>query len=737
MIFTFFRVRMGISATSIRSAFGRGYLWDAAVFLWFLALTLYLTQQREFPYLFDDEYGVLGAAAVLAGHDWTTPAGMPFYGFGLSLLIAPLYHLSLEPSTLYRAALSVNGLLVALSAVLALRTVRLVSPLSPRLFQVGAVIAAFSYPAVLFYAGMAMGETLLLFCFALIAYGLVALVGQRDPKYLTPILLGLGLGLAPYAHTRGLVFWLAVVPVCLFAWRAKWVAPKSIGIALLSGMLVAGALAIVKSWLTANFYSQVRSGTGSAGDFVINRLSLFEQDQVLVVARVAWGQLAYLASSSFGLVLVGLVAIMAALRPIRQVIGNRVVAMDDGDKRQVIAAALVGLAFVLMFAVSVVQMGRPVRADHFFYGRYNEVILPPVLIAGLLFLTTFNGTVWRVRLAWLATGLGAAALLMLGVGQFPAEIFERTMIWNPLTSWFVHIQGAWKIQPEMIATGTLVGGIVLALALAISRRVFILALAAMFTSAALHNYAIQHRGADRAWSGFGTVGATYGALLLGRQIQVVGDRRMQLSGEALQFALPHSRVNFAGQVAERADVFLDSTGKHCTDKNTVTRVTRVGNATICVLDEDLQAAMMKSSVLMKPPTRARSQPPARIDLDSAKVITTGVMSRACALATQFYYSRWGRYCLPTVDVSIARQNLDGTESQKLGFFITNAAGEWLGEWRADMDTAALARGETIHLHVPVQFGDTMCAGNYILNAAVVDDDGWDWRSKISAKLVIK
>lgn len=38
----------------------RDYLEEAFVFLWFLILTLYLVLQREYPYLYDDEYGVLG-----------------------------------------------------------------------------------------------------------------------------------------------------------------------------------------------------------------------------------------------------------------------------------------------------------------------------------------------------------------------------------------------------------------------------------------------------------------------------------------------------------------------------------------------------------------------------------------------------------------------------------------------------------------------------------------------------
>ncbi len=713
----------------------RDYLEEAFVFVWFLILTFSLVWQREFPYIYDDEYGVLGAAAALAGYDWSTPAGMPFYGFGLSILIAPLFKLGLDPATLYRAVLSVNGLLVSASAVLAVRTLKMFSLPISRLFRSGIVIAAFSYPAVLFYAGLAMGEVVLQFSFMLVAYSLVSLIGHREPKYAIPILLGLGLGLAPYAHSRGLVFWLAILPVFWLAIRAKWLAPKEAAIALVSAVLVAAAGSGVKAWLISNFYSEVRKGTGSAADFMAERLALLEPEQLTVIARVAFGQFAYLMTSSFGLLLAGLVGILAAARPLHSAHGNHGGIVDVGGQRQAIAAALVGLSFTLMFVVSVIQMGTPVRADHFFYGRYNEVMLPPVLMAALLYFTMFERGKRGARLMWLAAGLILAALLMLGVSWFPPEVFDRTMIWTTISGWFVHIQGPWKIQPTIIATGTLIGGLVLAMAVVISRRAFLLVVAAMFTAAALHNYAIQHHGGDGAWSWYAKLGAIYANSLSGKGIAIDGDNSMsRLSGEALQFAMPNARVMFDPQKGGEAEAILDLAGKSCSSGNTVERV---GYVSLCVLDESLRADIKKSTTgtEMRPSARSRAAP--RLRLDGPEIIAGGAIGRTCARAVEFFYSGWGRYCLPYAIVHVERGGLNGEERQQIGLFITDGAGKWLGEMRADLDTQKLAQNEALTVKVPVWFDWEMPSGKYTLHAAIVDKDGWDFRSVASINMTLK
>lgn len=703
------------------------------VFFWFLILTTYLAWQRRFPYIYDDEYGVLGAAAAFAGYDWTTPTDMPFYGFGLSILIAPLYALSLDPTSLYRAVLAVNGLLVATSALLALRIIKSFCLPISSLSRIGIISAAFSYPSVLFYAGMAMGETMLLLCFMLLIYSLATLIGYREVRYTDSFLLGIGLGMAPYAHSRGLVFWLAVFPIIGWVLRKKLLSTKSAIWILVSFFLTLAVFASVKIWLIENFYSEVRMGTASATDFMSSRLTLFQPEQLSAIARVAFGQFAYLMTSTFGLFLVGMGGVLAAILsacPDQKT--NRGIAGVE-VRRQAIVAALVGLATIFMFAVSVLQMGSPVRADHYFYGRYNETIVPPVLVAALLLFSTWSQGKSRNRLSWFAVGLFLALLLMLGVRHFPAEIFELPMIWNTISSWFVHIQGPWKIQPLNIALGALIGGGVLALLLVFSRHAFIFGVATMFTAVALLNFKIQHAGGDRAWSWYANLGKLYGSVLSGQRLEVVGDGN-QISGQALQYSMPDAKVIFGTNSTIQSDARLDLKGNSC-DKYEV--LARGANAVLCFLNTSaLTEQKARNGERFEMPL-ARTKPPANIQILQQEINAGGWVQRVCAFAEKAFFTSWARYCLPKLIVRVQRNGVHVDEYQQLGIFMTDSPGNWLFEMRAGLDMEALALGEALTIRVPVQFGWKTPPGVYTLHARILDAAGWDERSIASTRIIIK
>lgn len=711
------------------------YLGDAFVFFYFMSFTFYLVTQREFPYLYDDEYGVLGAAAVLAGYDWTAPAGMPFYGFGLSLLIAPLYKLGLEPTPLYRAALSVNGLMVAASAILAMRTLRQLELPILGSIRIGIVVAAFSYPAVLFYAGLAMGESVLLFCLMLIIYSLVSIVGREQKQYVMPILLGLGLGLAPYAHTRGLVFWLVAVPIIVLAIRARWLTLKTVAVALAAAALVAAGLAGIKSWILVHFYSELRAGTGSAGDFMASRATLLTPEHLIVIARVAFGQFTYLATSTFGLVLAGIVACFTGAWPLLAAQTQLGAATDLRGQRQAIAAGLVAMATSLMFTLSVAQMGMPVRADHFFYGRYNEVVLPPVLVAALVLFFVVSESGRRVGVLWLTAAIAVSVLLMFGVSLFPAELFERNMFWNPISGWFVHIHGPWKIEPVRIAVGTLIGGLILVVAFALSRRLFLFGVGIMFVTAALHNYAVQHKGGDEAWSWYGKLNTFYGKPFTGKLLALVdAEGRSRIGSEALQFALPNALVKFDTSELGSLDVIFDRTWSYCNEENTIGRV---GPTVLCVLDENLRRKIEKFAVPELLRLSARDLAPASIQIDEERVLLLDGMWRLCAKAEKYFYTKWARYCLPSITVKVERSGVTGLESQKLGLFIIDEAKRWRGEMRHELDGEVLRRDGVVTVRVPLRLLSNLGPGVYTVNAAIFDEKGWDWRAVASTKLMIE
>lgn len=714
----------------------RERLEDWIVFIFFIGLTWIFAWQRVFPYMYDDEYGVLGAAAVLSGHDWSAPAGMPFYGFVLSLLSIPFYFFELEPTSLYRAVLSVNGVLVALSAILTLRSLRMMSLPIDSSLQILIVIAAFSYPSVFHYSQMANGETALLFAFSLAVFSIVALTSEHMPRAIFAFFLGLSIALAPYAHSRGIVFSLAMVVVVFLVFRKGLISLKSISIALLAVMLISSILGLIKGYLAESFYSEVRHGTVSTVDFIASKISLFDYDALPDIFLVFAGQAAYLATSSFGLVFIG---VIAALTPLMSIaVSGRymkyfpVIIWD----KKAIAGVFVGLSSLLMFLVSAIQMSTPVRADHFFYGRYNEVMTPWLIIIALISLSVLHERLKFSR-GFMLFIVGVVLLIfsMIIVLLFPAEIFDRVTYWNTLTGWFVHTQGEWKIIPLHILLGTLTGSMWLLIAFFLSKRFFAVALMAMFVVAAIHNYTSQHRSADRSWVGYGLLASKYSHFFAGDVFYIynLSDSGLgNLQGEALQFALPQSKVVFASDSSssEAYKKIVGVKGDHCFSPKILK------GALLCVQDPISLVKILDAFESIDESQKSlKNIQPAKItfELSSSNIEASGAFVRFCAKMQRYFYSSWARFCLPDVDISISINDLRGTEKLSLGLFISDNSGKWHAEWREELDAGALSRNQFARINVPIRFDANMRNGEYKLNAAIVDDDGWDWRSSSSIK----
>lgn len=720
--------------TSSPSCHNRGRLEEAGVFIIFLSLALYLAWKRRFPYILDDEYGVLGAAAVLAGFDWSTPADVPFYGFGLSLLIAPLYKLSLDPTTLYRAVLSVNGLLVAMSAVLALKTLHLLKLTLSGFIRLGVVIVAFSYPAVLFYAGLAMGESILLFTLVLALYALTATVGQREPGLYCPVLLGLAIGFAPFAHTRGLVFGLVIVPVFIMGIRLQWLSMRSMMIAGLACVTVVALLIAVKAFLLTHFYTGIRTGTGSVTEFAAERLELLRPERWLTLWRVALGQFTYLMTSTFGLLFIGIMVTWSSIWPALQALRQTPCAPAVEQQRRVLLAVTLGLSFLLMFMVSVLQLGKPSRADHYFYGRYNEVMLAPMLIASLVGVAGSATTLTVKKMLLLIIGFAIGIFLLLLVAGFPAYIFDQDMYWNPLSGWFIHIQDAWEIQPYNIAMGMLAGGVLLLASISLSEYIFLICAGAVFTLGLLHNYSLQHGGADKTWRYLEKVNQLNNSIPVGMNVELLGEAfQARLRGESLQFALPKVHVDFNGH-NDPTSAVLDVSGSPCEHRETIWLD---NNLAFCFPSEALQTTALDTFSHIYQPASARGLQPAQIKFGETSIKAGGPLNFVCGYAARFFYFGWFRLCLTKVTVTIQRDGLIGDEEQELGIFISDSQGTWHGEIRADLDNVALARNENVKITVPIQFNRSITPGIYKLNAAIFDDKGWDFRSVASSHLLIE
>lgn len=709
------------------------------VCVWFALLSFHFLLSREAPYLFGDEYGILGAAGVMAGFDWAAPGGMPFYGFLLSILAFPFFLLGLDLTTIYRAVLLINGMLITASALLALQVLRLTVPELSRWASLLAVIGAFSYPAVLFYGGMALGETILLFCIALFIYGFCRLAKEATIDRVAVISLGLAMSLAPYAHSRGLVLIAAGVPALALAVWVRSIQPRSLLYILMIALPVYGVMASIRNWLVENFYGGVlaHNASASASGFFRERvLSATDPERVIGVLAAGLGQTTYVITATFGLIVVSIVVCLGFMKANLPFAKQYAALRDPGSKSiAFVVIFYLLLLFLGMVTVSILFLGGGVRADHYFYGRYIEVVVPFVLLPGLVWLSHSNGQHYLIRISLLVIGLLVSIIGALALHMLPEDVFQRPMIWNSISSWLIHIQGPWRVVPFDVAIGVFVASIWLVLAYLVSRWIFQLVVVLMFVSVAQHAADMQHQGADREWGSFALLSREYPDLFEGLLVDASQfEGSMQGAGMAFQMAAPQSSVLFDRAKDLVPDVTLAGVETACDGQHHFL----VGDKVKACFNTN-QGVQRVSGLLgqvgvVKP---ARTLPPASLEVVSDSISVIPTMHGACGQLSRLFFARFARYCLPKVNVLVSRPELTGEERVRLGLFVSDQSGQWISEWRASLDLEGLAVGDTISVTSRVIVPRNVANGQYQVNVALLDEQGWDWRSVGRAPIEVR
>jgi len=352
-----------------------------------VALRVAISLDRDGPTNFADETGYLANARVLSGGVAGQLSGAAFYRGGYSLLLLPAYWLGDGPQAEYRNVLATNALLSSL-------VFPLVHVLLVRVFGVAgrtALVAAFLaalYPPLVVTTQFAWAESLLPVLVLVAAISLAGVVTASRPRAAAGWAIACGCAAGALFTTHGrtapLAVLLLVSLLALAALRHDLIAGAAAGTVAAVAVTVAGQR--LNDWLSRKSWGRL---PGSDLERVLDNardLGALEN-----VAALGMGQYWYVFVATFGLVVLGLVQVAAASR------GTRGVA----------AVAVFLLGSVIGLAVLVgLYLRPPVRPDHVVYGRYLEILVPPLLALGLVRLWTT-----RLRRVALELAVGAAVAL--------------------------------------------------------------------------------------------------------------------------------------------------------------------------------------------------------------------------------------------------------------------------------------------------------------------------------------
>lgn len=331
--------------------------------------------------LVPDEFGYWSSAAKTVGYDWSAVASLgSYYSFGYSFILVPVLKLFQDGVAAYRAAITINVLLVYAAVFLMLGIIKKIFPETEETKRILVSGIAVLYPSWIFYMQMTMTEALLIFLFVLITYLFISLI--QKAQMVTTLLLALSLIYIYCVHMRTVGVLIACV-ITLVLWMVLE-RPKLKTVLMFWGaMLLFGALAV---WLKRSTIAEVFSNADAevlnvndyGGQWEKIRQILTIQGCLQFIKETA-AKVFYLGLASFGIFYWGIgFTAKESFSLIKKSLKRKKGSLIEWT------ALFLLLSAVGEILISSIYMYQSKAIDGLIYGRYDEFVVPVFLLIGLI-----------------------------------------------------------------------------------------------------------------------------------------------------------------------------------------------------------------------------------------------------------------------------------------------------------------------------------------------------------------
>lgn len=329
--------------------------------------------------LYPDEFGYWSSAANAVGYDWSEAASMgSYYSYGYSLILIPVLKLFSGGVRAYRAALTVNMVLMCVSVFLLRGIVRKIFPEMDERKGIFVCGIAMLYPPLVFYMQMTMTEVLLCFLFVLVSYLFLNLI--EKPKAVTAMALAVTIVYIYCVHMRTISVVIACIVTCIL-WGFEKNNKKEI-FAFIIILVVAGVASVeLKRNTVIEVYTYAEQNVLAGNDYA-SQWSKFKeiltvQGSIRLLENII-GKFFYLGISGVGIFCWAFGwCICESSLLVRGLV----------KRKEILLRQWMGLFLFLSVTgeilVGSIYMYRPGNIDCLIYGRYNEFFVPVMLLAGI------------------------------------------------------------------------------------------------------------------------------------------------------------------------------------------------------------------------------------------------------------------------------------------------------------------------------------------------------------------
>lgn len=420
----------------------------------------YITKVKG-PFVWTDELGYWGHAANLTGNSWAgVMNGMAWYAFGYSLWLMPLFLITDQVLLMSRLAVLLNVVFSVLIFGLAVRVIRRLSDSSDPFFVGAAAFAATSYSALLFQSYITWGETLISLLVWAILYVMLRL--EERPTLGKSLLLGFLLGYAYMVHNRmiaviGAVFLTLLILVLIKKLPVKYLFGVFFALALVFGIYLVLKQELRSLILTDQELRRLGIETmiGKANtleDQIQKIKSLFTVQGMSLFLNKLIGQIWHFLSVSYLSAGLGVLLCLDGLAAILKKREQKLLSLY-------LLPLLMLAATIAMTALFFIETGTDsgrVRIDTYFYGRYNDVLVPFFVAAGLCFLREYAEESYRGRYgvaACVGIYLAASFCVYRQVGQITDFYLNTVSAVSIYTFHWLGEFAVWKCMLMAVSVG--------------------------------------------------------------------------------------------------------------------------------------------------------------------------------------------------------------------------------------------------------------------------------------------
>ncbi len=408
-----------------------------------------------------DEIGYLVNAAFLGGN---VIDGYSSYHAGYSIFLTPIFLLFDNPFEIWPAVVFINSLFWSGSFYFSIKIIDIIYPqINPGKITFS-LILSFAYSSWISITGYAFSQSCYVFIYMMTAYLLINGLIKKE-SYTSSFSLAVGFLYWVHPTAVGPIMASFFMVIVYGMIHKKWTGiAKHIAIVLaMIFVYKLGLQALMKSMMTPTEFV-ARAHYPSIGLVLESALSLkFWKDWLIIFI----GQLSYLTIATFGIFAIAVVVCLHWVFPISTV--NKVSSIDNIKKNIGIYVIASLVAVAAISGASFASQSHGPSVDEWFYGRYIESVLLPLLLIGSI---EYKKTK-TVEILFLCVSITAIGFLIYTIsGNFT---------WINL----VNLQGFWPylIFHQNLAVSFFIGAVAVAVVLSTGNRLLLLPLVIIYSLA--------------------------------------------------------------------------------------------------------------------------------------------------------------------------------------------------------------------------------------------------------------